>query len=66
MYKFYLRVFMYLFCFFVSLIGLNAIDFNRYIKKGHVISAWILYFVLAFSLAYLSGSFLMAITYYFQ
>ena len=65
MYKFYLRVAVYLFCFFLTLIGLRAFDFNRFIKKGYVVSAWILYFIVAFSLAYLFGSFLMSIIYYF-
>lgn len=65
MYKFYIRVLVYLICFIFSLIGLNAIDFNRYIKKGKVVQAWLLYFILAFSLAYLFGSFIMAIIYWF-
>ena len=66
MLKFYLRVIVYLFSFVLSLIGLNALDFNRFIKKGKVVSAWIFYFVLAFGLAYLLGSFLMAVIYYFN
>ena len=66
MLKFYLRVLVYLFCFALSLIGLNALDFNRFIKKGSVVNAWILYFIIAMSLAYLFGSFLMSIIYYFQ
>lgn len=66
MLKFYLRVIVYLFSFVLSLIGLNAFDFNRFVKKGRIVKAWILYFVIAMSLAYLLGSFLMAIIYYFQ
>lgn len=66
MYKFYLRVGIYIICFIFSLFGLNAIDYNRYIKKGKISQAWILYFIIAFSLAYLSGSFLMSIIYYFN
>ena len=65
MLRFYLQVTVYLFSFVVSLIGLNALDLNRFIKKGHVASAWVLYFVLGMSLAYLLGSFLMSIIYYF-
>lgn len=65
MYKFYIRVLIYLICFVFSLIGLNAIDFNRFIKKGKVVEAWLLYFIIAFSLAYLFGSFIMSIIYWF-
>ena len=65
MLKFYLRVIVYLFSFVVSMIGLNALDFNRFIKKGHIASAWILYFTVGMSLAYLLGSFLMNLIYYF-
>lgn len=66
MLKFYLKVIVYLFSFVLTLIGLNAFDFNRFIKKGQIVKAWILYFIIAMSLAYLFGSFLMAIIYYFQ
>lgn len=65
MLKFYLRVGVYLFCFVLSLIGLNAFDYNRFVKKGKVWQAWLLYFIIAFALAYLFGSFLMNIIYYF-
>lgn len=66
MLKFYLKVIVYLFSFVLSLIGLNALDFNRFVKKGKVVSAWILYFVIGFSLAYMFGSFLLQIIYYFN
>lgn len=66
MIRFYLRTAVYLFCFVVSLYGLSAIDFNRFIKKGSIGKAWVLYFVIAMSLAYLLGSFLMSIIYYFN
>lgn len=65
MYKFYIRVAVYLICFVFSLFGLNAIDFNRYIKKGKVVEAWLLYFIIAFCLAYLFGQFIMSIIYWF-
>ena len=66
MLKFYLRVIVYLLSFVVSMIGLNALDLNRFIKKGHVASAWVLYFTVGMSMAYLLGSFLMSLIYYFQ
>ena len=66
MLKFYLRVLVYLLSFALSLYGLNALDFNRFLKKNSVVKAWVLYFILGMCLAYLLGSFLMSIIYYFQ
>lgn len=65
MYKFFVRVVVYIICFIFSLFGLSALDFNRFVKNGKVAQAWILYFIIAFSLAHLFGSFIMAIIYWF-
>lgn len=48
------------------LFGMNSFDYNRFIKQGKVAQGWILYFAIAFALAYLVGSFLMSIIYYFN
>ena len=66
MLKFVLRVVIYFVCFLFSLYGLRALDFNRFIKQGKVAEANILYFIVALIMAYLLGSFLMSIIYYFQ
>lgn len=66
MYRFYLRIFIYFLCFGLSLWGLSALDFNRFLKKNKVAQAQVLYIILGFALAYLMGEFLMAIIYYFQ
>ncbi|MBR2577929.1 MAG: DUF1146 domain-containing protein [Erysipelotrichaceae bacterium] len=65
MLKFYLRVFVYLFSFIISLYGLSALDIDRFFRKGYVAAAWVFYFVMAMSMAYLLGSFLMSVIYYF-
>ena len=65
MYKFYLKVVIYLLCFAISMFGLSAFDFNRFLKKSHVAAAWVLYFTVGMSMAYLVGSFLIALIYYF-
>ena len=65
MLKFYLRTFIYLFCFVLTLVGLSAFDYNRFIKSNRVVSSWVLYFIVAFSLAFLFGSFLISVIYYF-
>lgn len=66
MLKFFLKVLVYLFSFFISLYGLSALDFNRFIKKGNVNKGQVLYFLIAFALSYLVANFLMNIIYYFQ
>jgi len=63
---FYLRLLVYLFAFLLSIYGLSALDFNRFLRQGRVVQAQILYFLLTCSLAYLVGNFLMAIIYRFH
>ncbi|MBQ6492471.1 MAG: DUF1146 domain-containing protein [Erysipelotrichaceae bacterium] len=65
MFEFYLRVFVYFFCFLIVLFGMNALDFNRFLRQGKVMQAQVLYFVIACALAYLTGSFFMSVIYYF-
>ena len=62
---FYLRVLIYFFCFLISLYGLQALDFSRFVKQGRVFQAQLLYFIISCSLAYLMGSFMMSVIYYF-
>ena len=64
--KFYLKVSIYFFCFLLSLFGLSSLDYNRFIKQGRTVQAQVLYFIIACCLAYLMGSFLMAVIYYFN
>ena len=63
---FYIRAVLYFFCFLLSLYGLSALDFNRFLKQGKILPAQVLYYIIACSLAYLMGSFLMAIIYRFH
>ena len=64
--KFHLRVGIYFFCFLLSLFGLSSMDYNRCIRQGRTVQAQVLYFIIACCLAYLMGSFLMAVIYYFN
>ena len=66
MIDFYLKVGIYFISFILSLFGLNALDFNRFVKQGKVAQAQLLYFVIACALAYLFGSFIMSIMYRFH
>ena len=66
MQEFIYRIVIYLLSFVLSLYGLSALDFNKLLKKGQVSQAWVLYFVLACSLAYLLGSFIIQIMYSFN
>lgn len=63
---FYIKVLIYFLSFGLSMFGLDALDFNRFIKKGRVAQAQVLFFVLACALAYLFGSFFMSVVYYFN
>ena len=66
MIDFYIKVGIYLVSFVLSLFGLNALDFNRFVRQGRVTQAQLLYFILACALAYLLGNFVMAIMYRFS
>ncbi len=57
------RAAIYIAAFMLSFYALGALNFNRYIKQGHVLQARILYWILVLSLAYLSGSFVLALIY---
>lgn len=65
MIDFYIKVIIYFVCFILAMFSLNAIDFNRFIKQGRILQTYVLYFILACSLAYLFGQFLMSVIYYF-
>ena len=64
--QFIYRVIVYLLSFILSLYGLSALDFNRFLKKNKVTEAQVLYFLLALALAYLVASHLMSIIYFFN
>lgn len=65
MVKFYIRVAIYLASFVVSLFALSGIDFNRFIKKGKIAQAYVLYVAVAMMMGYLLGSFFISVIYYF-
>ena len=65
MLDFYLKVMIYFFCFLLSLYGMSALDFNRFVKQGKVAQAQILYFVICCCMAYLMGSLMIAVMYRF-
>ena len=64
--KFVIQVIVYIFSFVLSLYGLSALDFSRFLKKNRVSEGQVLYFLLAFGLAYLVGSMFMSLIYYFS
>lgn len=64
--KFYYKIVLYLLCYVLVMLGLNAFDYNRFIKQNRVVEARILYLIISFVLTYLLGSFLMDIIYFFN
>lgn len=66
MIDFYVKVIIYFISFLLAFYGLNAIDYNRFLKQGKVLQGQVLYLVLTCSLAYLFANFLMNIIYRFN
>jgi|GEM_PF-7089726 len=62
-----IRLCLYFICFGLSLYGLSAIDYNKYLhEKVDPRKAWVLYIILSCCLAYLLAQFLMGIMYSFR
>lgn len=49
----------YILCFILSMQAMQALNFEKFLKQGHVRQAQVLYFMLAMALAYLAGSFVI-------
>ncbi len=63
--RFLFRVAVYLLSFVLSLYGLSALDFSRFLKKNKVSEGQVLYFLVAMALAFLVGSLLLNVIYFF-
>lgn len=66
MINFYIKAVIYLLCFLLSLFGLSSLDYNRFLKQNRVAQAQTLYFIIAFSLAYLMGTLIINLIYTLQ
>ena len=65
--QFLMRVIIYFVAFALSLFGLSAFDYNRFLKrKADPVKAQILYILLAMCMAYLVGQFFMSVMYVFN
>lgn len=63
MLSYLIKAFVYVTCFACSWYGLNALNYEKLLKKGHVREAQVLYFMIVAALAYLAGSFILAFVY---
>ncbi|MBQ1810260.1 MAG: DUF1146 domain-containing protein [Erysipelotrichaceae bacterium] len=64
--RFVMRLIVYFIAFALSLFGLSALDFSRFLKrKADPLRAQLLYILLAMCMAYLIGQFFMAVMYSF-
>ena len=63
LFRFFVRVIVYILTFIVSWFAMTAFDFQRILKKNHVRQAQVLYFLFVMALAYLAGSFILAFMY---
>ena len=63
---FYVRAGIYMVCLLVSFYAIQALDFEKLLKKNRVMEARVLYALLVISLAWLSAQFLLAFLYRLQ
>ena len=54
-----IRDVVYILCFILSMQAMQALNYEKLLKKGHVRKAQVLYFLLVMALAWLSGSFVL-------
>ena len=54
-----IRDIVYILCFILSMQAMQALNYEKLLKKGHVRKAQVLYFLLVMALAWLSGSFVL-------
>lgn len=54
-----IRDIVYILCFILSMQAMQALNYEKLLKKGHVRQAQVLYFLLVMALAWLSGSFVL-------
>ena len=55
-----IRDVIYILCFILSMQAMQALNFEKLLKQGHVRKAQVLYFLLVMALAWLSGSFVLS------
>lgn len=61
--RFWLETTLSVVCFAVCFYALDALDFERFLKKGHSAQAQFLYWILAISLAWMVKSFMISLLY---
>ena len=54
-----IRDVVYILCFILSMQAMQALNYEKLLKQGHVRQAQVLYFLLVMALAWLSGSFVL-------
>ena len=54
-----IRDVVYILCFILSMQAMQALNYEKFLKQGHVRQAQVLYFLLVMALAWLSGSFVL-------
>ena len=62
--QFLIKAGVYLIMLCLSWYGMSAVNYEKLIKKNHVGQAQLLYFLIVMAIAYLSGSFILALVYH--
>ncbi len=60
--KYLVRFAVYMCSFIVAMIGMNSLNYEKFIRKNRVWQAQLLFFLIAISLAYLVGNFFLEIS----
>ena len=63
--KFLIRSAVYVTALLLAWYGMSSVSFEGMLKKGHVREAQVLYFMIVTALAYLCGSFVLALIWRF-
>lgn len=61
--SFLIRAGVYILALVVTWYAMDAVNYEKILKKGHTAQAQVLYFLLVMGLAYLVGSFVLAFIY---
>ncbi|MEG0165603.1 DUF1146 domain-containing protein [Anaerorhabdus sp.] len=60
---FIVRTTIYLVCFAATMYGLSSVNYEKFLKKGRVIPAQVLYLLVALAIAKLAGDFLLSLAF---
>ena len=64
--NFIIKLIIYMVCFGISMYGLGALNYEKFLRSGKTMQAQVLFIIIAMSIAWLMSQFLINITYFLQ